>query len=108
MTLKELKAVLDSTGLQTVYLKFEENAAPDPPYIVFYEGPRETFYADDGPYFTRVTVEVELYTDAKAPDLEEAVESALDAAGLNYQKDQDYINEESLLLIAYELEIIED
>lgn len=106
--LKDLKAVLDSTGIPTVYYEYAENAAPDPPYLVYYEGKSVTFFADDEPYLTRTPIAVELYTTKKDPDLEQKVSSALTAAGLLFEKDQAFFDEEQLYEISFDTEIFEN
>jgi hypothetical protein len=50
-------------------------------------------------------LDIELYTDKKAPDLENKLEAVLDARGLFYNKDETWIESEKLYEVLYELEV---
>lgn len=87
-TRADLKAALDSTGLPVALGAWRPGGAPDLPYLVYRAVDAGTIYADDEPLVTWTLYDVELYAPAHARDLEAeaAVEAALRAAGLLYEK----------------------
>ena len=50
-------------------------------------------------------VRLELYTDRKDPDAEQNVETALDAAGIFYNKTETWIDSEKLYEVLYTFEM---
>ena len=51
-------------------------------------------------------LDIELYTDAKDPALEEQIESVLDGHEMYYDKDESWIASEKMYEVIYEMEII--
>lgn len=104
MTYKEIKTLLETTGLPVAYYQWEEGGAPEPPYIVFYFPNSNDFIADDSNYSRIRELNVELYTNRKDFALEEIVEGVL--SNLVYSRDETYIDSEGLYLVAYYTEVV--
>lgn len=103
MTLLELKAVLDTSGVPFAYLKWETEKKP--PFGVYLFAYDTQFYADGALYYSTGHYQVELYTAAKTPGAEAAVEQALADAKIAYTKAEYYLESEKLYEILYEIEV---
>lgn len=104
MTYKEISDMLEGIKLPVTYYEWPENKAPDPPYLCFYYPGDNDFKADDSNYQRIRTLVVELYTDEKDIELEEAVESAL--SGMVYDREEVYIDSERLFEVSYTMEVV--
>lgn len=105
MTLTEMAALLRGLGLPLAYHHFAEGEAPNPPFLVYLSPGSDNFAADGRVYFKVTQIDIELYTDAKDPALEERLENLLDGAGLFYDKTESFIESERLYEVLYELEV---
>lgn len=109
MTLAELKAVLDGTGLPVVYRCWpqapEKGLPPPLPWICYLETQANNFSADGVVYATARGVQVELYTADKDPASETAVEAALTAAGIFFLKEEIWLESELAYEILYKIEV---
>lgn len=106
MTYTEIVSMLESIGLPLAYHHFEEGESPEPPFLIFYFPSTDNFGADDKVYQKVHTLNVELYTDAKDPALEEQIESVLDGHEMYYDKDESWIASEKMYEVIYEMEIL--
>ena len=106
MTYAEIVSMLESIGLPLAYHHFEEGESPEPPFLVFYFPNTNNFGADDKVYQKAQVLNIELYTDAKDPGLEEQVGSVLDAHGIFYDCDETWIDSEKMYEVIYEMEIL--
>lgn len=107
MTHEEVKRMLEGTGLRCAYDKFPKKAAPGaPPFICFLYTHSDNFAADGVVYQRIEALRIELYTDAKDPALEKRVADALTAAGLCYDRDEDYIETEKMHMTVFSTEIL--
>ncbi len=103
MTQAELYTALKSLGLPVAYSHFD--TAPSIPFLVYYFGSSNDFYADninfaDGSMFT-----VELYTAKKDLASEKLVEDKFKELSIAYTKLEEWIETEKLYQIAYEIQI---
>ena len=105
-TFEEINNILDSIGYPYNYDFFPENKVPAPPYMVFYYPNRDDFYADDSNFTQIEQLNIELYTDEKDFDAEEAVESKLRLYGITFQKQEAYIESENLYQVLYIMEVV--
>ena len=101
MTQKELAQRLATTGLPVAYQAFRTRQAP--PFVCYLFAYDSQFYADDGMYFSAGRYQVEIYTSTKDPVIEARVEAVL--AGLCWEKSEEYIDEEKIYQITYEIEV---
>lgn len=106
MTYKEIATLVDGIGYPYAYYQFEKETAKEPPFICFHYPERNDFLADDSNYSQITELVIELYTDNKDFTAEAAVESALEAEGLVYEKDESYIDSERMYMITYTTEVL--
>ena len=105
-TFEEIKNILDSVGFPYNYDFFPENKVPAPPYMVFYYPNRDDFYADDSNFTHIEQLNVELYTEEKNFESEEAVESVLTSNHITFEKQEGYIESENLYEVLYTMEVV--
>lgn len=108
MTVSEMYTLLNSITEfkdKVAYRQFKEGSAPALPFICFYVDETDNFKADDQTYFKRTTFNIELMTAKKDPPTEEALETALNNAGIPWDYSESYIESESCYLITYEVEV---
>lgn len=105
MTRAEVAAMVAGIGPPAAYYQFDEGTAEAPPFITYYYLGRDDVFADDRNYSALANLVVELYTDAKDVDTEQAVETALQAAGMTYTTTETTIDSEKLYMVAYNMEV---
>lgn len=105
MTIQELKTILDRTGVSFAYRKWKAGEVPLLPYGVYYAGPNSPFAADGVVYFSSQQYSLELYSRDKDPELEARVEAVLTEAGIFFEKDEEYLENEHMNEIIYEIEV---
>ena len=106
MTLAQLKTALSAVLPDKVsYYAWPVGEAPPLPYILFYSVGSDNFGADNVVYHSRREVRIELYTRLKDLTTEAAVEAALTAAEIYWERDESYIDDEKVYLTVYEVEI---
>lgn len=109
MTFDQVSAMLESIGLPYAYDRFPKESAPGGPPFLCYLFTGSKNFAADGVVYQRIEeLRVELYTDAKDPALEGRVEDALTAAGIVFERDEDYIEAERMHMTVYTTEILFD
>lgn len=106
MTYKEIAQLIDGIGYPYAYYQFEQETAKEPPFICFYYPGRDDMLADDTNYAQITELTIELYTDNKDFAAEAAVEDALTAAEIVYEKDEAYIDSERMYMITYTTEVL--
>lgn len=106
MTLKELKTVLLGVLPEKVtYRAWPVGDAPKLPYICYFSTGSDNFAADNIVYHSGTPVRIELYEELKDLTLEGQLEAALTAAGIFWERDETYINDERCYMIIYEVSI---
>ena len=105
MTMEELAAMLQSTGIPFAYDHFAEGESPEPPFICYLLPGSDNFAADGQVYYRINQVRIELYTDSKDLTVESKVEKALDDAGIFYNKSEVWIESEKLYEVLYSFEV---
>ncbi len=108
MTYDEVMTLARETELPFAYDHFAEGESPDPPFLLFLFPHSDNFGADGAVYFKIDVLHFELYTDAKAPDIESRIEAVFDRHGLFYNKSEVWIAEERLYEVLYEMEVTHD
>jgi hypothetical protein len=104
VNLKELREKLEGLDIPVQYRAFKEGAAPPLPYLIFYvEDNDGTLKADNHNYFKVKNVTLELYSEEKDLDLEEALESILDENKIEYDLAETYIESEEMFENIYEI-----
>lgn len=89
----------------TAYWSFPENEAPAMPYIVYFETSTDNFGADNKVYHKIKGISVELMTKTKDPTAEAAVEAALDAADIFWNKTESHLDDEDAYMVVYDMEV---
>ena len=108
MTYAEIMSILSEMNLPFAYDHFAEGESPTPPFLVFLFPRSDNFGADDIVYKKINVLHIELYSDTKAPDVEQQVEAVLSSHGLFYNKNEVWIAEERLYEVLYEMEVIQN
>lgn len=103
----EILSILEETGIDFAYDHFAEGDAPDPPFICYLAPYSDHFAADGVPYLKVSAFHVELYTDAKDPASEAAVEAALERHGVFWERSETWIESERLYETIYSFELKE-
>ena len=105
MTMEELVAMLQKTGIPFAYDHFAEGESPEPPFICYLLPGSNNFAADGKVYFRINQVRIELYTDSKDLSVERKVEMVLDESGIFYNKSEVWIQSEKLYEVLYSFEV---
>ena len=105
MTIEQLAAMLQETGIPFAYDHFAEGESPEPPFICYLLPGSDNFAADGRVYFKINEVRIELYTDKKDVSVERQVEDALDGRGIFYNKSEVWISEERLYEVLYSFSV---
>ena len=103
--MEKLIAIMKEVGLPFAYDHFAEGESPEPPFICFLIPGSDNFAADGRVYYKINSVNVELYTDLKDPELEERLETVLDGHGIFYRKTEVWIDSERLYEVLYQFEL---
>lgn len=104
MTLAQFAAVLQTTKLPVVYLSFGENDCPEMPFVTYFETATDNFAADGKVYHIIKQVQVDLWTAKKDTTTEALLESAFDTAGIYWNKEMDFDEDEQCMRATYSLE----
>jgi len=106
MQLEDLGTILeDVLPGKVVYLAWPVGEAPPLPFICYAAIDSDNFAADNIVYFSRTSVQIELYTANKDLTTQGALESALTSAGVFWERSEDYIESEHCYEIVYEVTI---
>ena len=106
MTYKQVAEMVEDIGFPFAYDHFDDKNASPPPFICFFFSGSNDMAADNINYQRIRPLTVELYTDNKDFDAEEAVETALNSAGLVYSRNEVWIDSERLYEVTYTADII--
>ena len=104
MTLADFATILYGTGLPAVYLSFGENDCPDMPFLTWFETGSDNFAADGKVYHQIRQVQVDLWTKNKDLNAEATLETAFNNAGLFWNKEMNFDENESAQQTTYSLE----
>lgn len=106
-TLDELVGILKSFGLPFSNGSFLDDERPVPPYIEIEAGYSEAVFADNVTHIRWMPYDCALYCAERDYELEQRIESALDAAEFAYTKTVTAIDGEGVIETAYEINVIE-
>lgn len=106
MTYRQVNNTIQDIGIPYAYYQFPEGTEQACPFICFFFSGSNDLLADDTNYQKIRELNVELYTDNKDFAMEQTVESALNAAGLVYSRDETYLDSEHMNMVTYTTEII--
>ena len=103
--MEKLTAILNTIGIPYAYDHFAEGESPEPPFLCYLLPGSDNFSADGKVYHKISEGRLELYTDFKDLSSEQQVETALDAAGIFYNKTETWIESEKLYEVLYSFEM---
>lgn len=103
--MERLVSIIKEMGIPYAYDHFAEGEAPDPPFLCYLLPGSDNFSADGKVYHKISEVRLELYTDFKDLPSEQRVETALDAAGILYNKTETWIDSEKLYEVLYSFDM---
>jgi len=106
MTYQQIANMIESIGLPATYYQFANNTWQQPPFICYYFDSSDGFAADDQIYAEDTELTIELYTETKDFYLEQAVKSALNAAGLPWSRTEAWINSERMFQVTFTTSVI--
>lgn len=106
MTYENVAEMIESVGLPYAYYEFPDDTSQEPPFICFFYSETNDFLADDLNYQRIERLHIELYTDSKDFELEQALEQALEEWGLVYARSETYIARERMFVQTYEMEVV--
>lgn len=106
MTYEQIATMVAEMGYANAYFQFDHDRAMPTPFICFYYPGIDDVYADDANYQRIAELIIELYTNAKDFDAEATVENKLREYGLSYNKTEEYIEDEKMYEVIYEMEVI--
>ena len=106
MTYREVKTMVESIGLPFAYYQFTNDTAVAPPFICFYFDESSDEPADNMNWAKIRTLYIELYTDAKDFSLEAQVEAVLENNDQYYERSEDYLDSERMMMVAYEMQVV--
>ena len=105
MTHNEVFEVLEELSLPIAYDHFAEGESSDPPFLCFLYPRNHPTGADNTVYYQLHELDIELYTDAKDPVLEQRVERLLTEHEMFFHKSEVWIEEEKMYEVLYEVVI---
>ena len=101
----KLLNIIGEIGIPSAYDHFAEGEAVNPPFITYLLSGSNNFSADGKVYCKINDVHIELYTDAKDPEVEGSVEAVLDGHGIFYDKTEVWIDTEKLYEVLYSFQM---
>lgn len=104
MTLSELKSEISSVPIfakKVTYRAWPVGKAPKLPFVCFMATDTDNFDADNRVYKVIQNVDVELYTQKKSVDTEEALESVFDRNCIPWEKSENWLEDEQCYEILY-------
>ena len=101
----KLLAIMAGIDIPSAYDHFAEGESPSPPFITYLLPGSDNFSADGQVYYKITEAHIELYTDAKDPEVELLVETVLDQHGVFYEKTEVWIESELLYEVLYSFEL---
>lgn len=105
MTRPEIKDMVESIGLPYAYYQWHDDD-PDkpsgPPFVIFFFSSGDDFFAD-GVNFQRIDrLVIEHYSDEVDLETDDAIGEILNAHGLTYEWDREFIREQRMWRTVFE------
>lgn len=105
ITMENVVAILESTGMDLAYQRFNADDAPEMPFLTYQEVTSNNFVAD-GSVFVKIShMYVTLWTEKKDVTAEQTLESVLDGHDIPWSKNESYLESEQCYEITYEVEV---
>lgn len=97
MTLEEFVALFDDQSIPIAFDHFK--TAQNLPYLVYIIADNDNLSADNVVYHTTPQIQLELYSETKDTDNEEAVEDII--GSFFYEKNEGYLTDEQMYMVTY-------
>ena len=97
MTLAEFVELFEDCGMPIAFDHFKTPQVL--PYLVYIVTTNDEMAADNKTFYSRPVLQLELYTEQKDMDTEEAVEEIID--DFFYTKEEEYLDDEQMYMVAY-------
>lgn len=110
MTSADIFTILNgitSLSNKVAYRSFEEGSAPALPFLCFVETGTNNVMADNKVQAVITDYDIELYEDKRNSELEAAVEEALNTNDIPWNRYPEWIEDERMWQITYEVEVSE-
>ena len=107
MKIDDLCKLLDGLGIPWTNEGYTEEDRPEPPYISLEADFGGTSYADNKAWASWMNYEILLYTAHRAYELEDKIESALDAEGCAYSESVTHVDGERLVVASFYVSVQE-
>ena len=105
----EIEHILETLGLPWAYRFFREykgKPLPEPPFAIYMIPHEECYGSDDENFVKKYNITVALYCKKKDFELEGKLEGLLCRDGIEFDKSEDFLFDESVFAITYEMEIV--
>lgn len=106
MTTREIYEGLKSLGFPVAYSHFAEGDVPKTPFITYHFPGTDNFSADGIVYQEINELDIELYSNKKDLEAENAIADWLMSKGLFYEKQEYYIESEKWIQVIYEVSLL--
>ena len=106
MTFKQVAKMIKDIGLPYSYYQFNNDTAVAPPFICYFYTGDNDLLADNSNYQKIENLVVELYTDEKDFANEALIETALNDAGLVYNREESYLDSEKMHMVIYSCGVV--
>lgn len=107
MDRKDLGEILEKTNYPIAYFAFNEKVRSIP-YIIYFEKNAVNIYGDNEIISTMSNYYIELYTQENDEAAEKSLEDVLYNAGINWDKEYNYIFAEELYQTVYSIQILKN
>lgn len=107
MTTQEIYEGLKSLGYPVAYSHFAEGDVPETPFITYYYPGTDNFSADGVVYQGINELDIELYSEKKDLEAEQAIADWLTSKGLFFEKQEYYIESERWIQVVFETSLLE-
>ena len=108
MKREDVYAMVQSIGLPCAYYQFPDNTPQAPPFVCWFFSVNTDVFAENENYVDKEVLNIELYTESRDFEQEQAVEAVLKAGGFTYAKEANRVDAEKIWQISYESEVIID
>lgn len=106
MTHEQVATMIRSIGIPFAYYQFPNDTPQSPPFICFFYPDNNDVIADNTNYAKIERLVIELYTDDKDFSLEQEIEAVLNANGLVFSRDEEFLDSERMHETIYETDVI--
>ena len=106
MTTQEVATMVAEIGIPYAYYQFPEGTEQATPFVCFFYSGDNDFKADNSNYQKIEHLILELYTDNKDFSLEATVENVLTSYGLVWSRDEEWLGDERMLEVIYEMDVV--